>query len=190
MNRNDEWYTPKEVIDRVHAVLGEIDLDPASNPFSNTWIKAKNIYTKEDNGLTKVWEGKVFTNPPYSAGLISKFTKKLHDEFMSGRCEEFICLTNQGTDTQWNSWLRKFTQAFTIGRLKFVKPDGTNDGGTSRGQCFTYAGPNTLKFMEVFNDGAFSYVANAHLLNAGRILGNQEGSERVRKEYADLLADD
>ena len=27
-NNTEEWYTPTDIIDRVHAVLGEIDLDP------------------------------------------------------------------------------------------------------------------------------------------------------------------
>jgi hypothetical protein len=172
MNKNDEWYTPPFVIERVKRVFtrdGElnvnIDLDPASNPISNRWINATRYYTKEDNSLVHDWYAdRVFMNPPFSAGLIGKFTKKIHEEFQAGRVKEFICLTNQGTDTIWNSWLRNYTQAFTIGRLSFVDATGDSSGGTSRGQCFTYAGPNLDKFIEVFNDGQFSYVQNIHLL--------------------------
>jgi phage N-6-adenine-methyltransferase len=164
MNKNDEWYTPEYIIEKVKRVFGEsIDLDPASNIISNSWICAKTFYTKEDNSLTKSWTCKnCFLNPPYSSKLINKFTNKLISEYESGNVKEFICLTNQGTDTKWNLPLTKYYQAFTIGRIKFITNEKKVLNSGSRGQCFTYAGPNLDRFMKEFNNKDF-YMPNTKI---------------------------
>lgn len=160
MNKNDQWFTPPHVIEKVKLVLDEIDLDPASCEQANRIVGAIQYFDEEIDGLSRDWHGRIFLNPPYSNALIKRFTKKLDEQFALGNVSEFICLTNQGTDTLWNEPLRRYLQAFTIGRLAFVRPDGSMDGGTSRGQCFTYGGPNIKRFIEIFNDNDFSYVAN------------------------------
>jgi hypothetical protein len=72
----DEWRTPKETIDRVCEVLGQIDLDPASSDGANATVQAKRFYTKKDDGLERRWSGRVFLNPPYSYPLVEQFTDK------------------------------------------------------------------------------------------------------------------
>ena len=80
-----EWYTPKEFIDAVHAVLDEIDLDPATSEFANQTVQAKKIYTIESNGLDETWEGKVFMNPPFKSEIINKFVPKLINHYLKKR---------------------------------------------------------------------------------------------------------
>lgn len=63
-SRTDRWYTPKSIIERVKLVLGEIDLDPASDDFGNERVGAKQFYTQEDDGRSKEWSGNIFCNPP------------------------------------------------------------------------------------------------------------------------------
>lgn len=52
---SQEWYTPPKYVELVRAVLGEIDLDPATDAIPQRWIKARRFYTKEDDGLAQQW---------------------------------------------------------------------------------------------------------------------------------------
>lgn len=162
-NKNDEWYTPTYILDKVREVLGHIDLDPASNLIAQQRVMATHYYTKSTNGLSHPWNGKVWCNPPYSASLLKHFTAKFLGEYELGNLKEGIMLTNSGTDTQWNIPLRKGTQVYTEGRISFLQPDGTEKGKSSRGQCFTYLGPNPTKFIEVFTREGFCWCPNIHL---------------------------
>lgn len=160
MNRNDEWYTPPDIIAKAVEVIGTIDVDPASNDIAQNIINAKTYYTAETNGLDKPWVGSVWCNPPYSAKLIKQFTKKFYDEWCNGNMTQGIMLTNSGTDTLWNQNLIHGLQAYTIGRISFLQPDGTKKATGSRGQLFTYFGPNPDKFVEVFTRDGFCWVPN------------------------------
>lgn len=160
LNSNDEWYTPPYVIALAREVLGCIDLDPASNVVAQSNVHATKFFTKEDNGLKHDWLGKVWCNPPYSASLIKQFTQKFADEFIKGNMTEGIILTNSGTDTIWNQPLIIGMQAYTLGRISFLQPDGSEKGKGGRGQCFTYLGDNPRKFIDVFTRDDFCWVPN------------------------------
>lgn len=164
MNSNNEWYTRPEIIDLAREVLGQIDVDPASNDIAQQWINATTFYTEETNGLDKPWTGKVWVNPPYSSALIKKFTKKFLEEYENGNMVEGIMLTNSGSDTLWNIPLQKGLQAYTNGRISFLQPDLTEKGKGSRGSLFTYLGPNPKKFIEVFTRDNFCWIPNLHLI--------------------------
>ena len=64
LSKSNEWYTPEYIADPARELMGGIDLDPASCLVANETIKAKTIYDVSDDGLTKPWFGKVFSNPP------------------------------------------------------------------------------------------------------------------------------
>ncbi len=60
-----EHYTPREVVEAGRYVMGHFDLDPASSEYANYHVvKARNFYTKEDDGLSRPWFGRVFLNAP------------------------------------------------------------------------------------------------------------------------------
>lgn len=164
MNSNNEWYTPDYVLDNVREVLGTIDLDPATSHTAQDRVQATNFYTEENNGLNFPWMGQVWCNPPYSAALIKKFTAKFASEYSNGNMKEGIILTNSGTDTLWNVPLSAGVQAYTLGRISFIQPDGTEKGKGGRGQCFTYFGKNPGKFIEVFTKDNFCWVPNLSLI--------------------------
>lgn len=159
---NNEWYTPSHIIDKVYNVLHHIDVDPASNEIAQETVKASTYYTEETNGLDKNWIGQIWCNPPYDAKNIKAFTKKFAEEYENGNMQEGIILTNSGTDTLWNQNIAKYLQAYTIGRLSFIQPDGTEKGKGGRGQVFTYVGNNKEKFMEVFTQDKFCWIPNVN----------------------------
>ena len=59
-----EHFTPHDVVDRARRLLGGIDLDPASCPKANEIVRAERIFTKDDDGLSRRWLGRVWCNPP------------------------------------------------------------------------------------------------------------------------------
>ena len=67
---SDEWATPPEMVD----ALGKFDLDPCATDRS---AKAPAWYTKEQNGLSKEWFGRVWCNPPYSQPALYRFCEKM-----------------------------------------------------------------------------------------------------------------
>lgn len=159
-----EWYTPPKVIERVREVMGSIDVDPASNDIAQETVQATNYHTIEDSGLLYPWVGKVWCNPPYEQALLKKFIAKFNEEIDSGNITEGIMLTNSGTDTLWNQELSIHFQAYTIGRISFIQPDGTEKGKGSRGQVFTYFGDNHKKFAEVFTRDSFCWIPNGDFI--------------------------
>lgn len=118
MSETEEWYTPKEIIDSVLEVLGEIDLDPCSNNKSQSMVPANKYFTKEEDGLTKSWDGTVYMNPPYG-GEIKDWIIKLLDEWESGNTIEAIALVPARTDTDWFSRIDAHPWCAVRGRLKF-----------------------------------------------------------------------
>src|SRR6266702_6209600 len=50
-----EWYTPQKYLRAARAVLGEIELDPASSIQANRIVQAKLFYDLATDGFTKIW---------------------------------------------------------------------------------------------------------------------------------------
>jgi len=64
----DDWYTPEEYMPCIRAALGgRIDLDPASHVIANQLVEASKFFTRDQNGLTQPWAGRVYLNPPFSS---------------------------------------------------------------------------------------------------------------------------
>lgn len=148
---NNEWYTPKSIIEAAIKVMGEITLDPATSELANKTVNAKNIFTAEDNGLEKPWSGNVWLNPPYSADLIGQFAEKAVKE--RPNYEQIIVLVNNATETEWfNKFVSIATAVcFPRSRVKFYKPDG-NIGAPLQGQAIIYCGSKDSLFVETFKE--------------------------------------
>ncbi len=152
----NEWYTPAEYLDAARAVLGDIDLDPATSPLANETVGAARIFTAEDNGLDQPWAGKVWLNPPYSQPAISQFSEKLASEWEAGNIESAIALTHNYTDTGWFHRMASACNAicFTRGRIGFVNPEGKKAAPT-QGQAFFYFGNDVETFVNQFGNIGF-----------------------------------
>lgn len=150
----DEWHTPDVYIKAAREVMGEIDLDPATNPTAQELIQAKRYFTKEDNGLLQEWRGCVWLNPPYSMPKIAHFVDKLVSEFDQAHVTEAIILVNNSSDTKWfHKLIDRFPACFTKGRIQFWHPDHAGFA-TRQGQTFFYLGPPQKKktFQDIFSD--------------------------------------
>jgi hypothetical protein len=147
---SNEHYTPKRYIEATRAVLGEIDLDPASCEEANRIVEAKKFFSVEDDGLEQEWGGRIFLNPPYG-GLAGKFIEKLCASYREGKVSAAIALVNAHcTDTTWFKPLWDGCLCFTDHRINFVG-DGTRSGST-HGSVFIYFGPEQAKFIETFKE--------------------------------------
>jgi hypothetical protein len=158
-----EYYTPARYIDAVRAVLGAIDLDPASSAIAQHTVKAGAFFTKETDGLTREWHGRVYLNPPYDAQTITRFTDKLLDELRAGRVTAAIMLTHARTSSQWFQRAHEASAAICLAqRIAFLRPDGTSANAPPVGSVFFYFGQDVERFREVFAEFGIITVPDAH----------------------------
>ncbi len=158
---SDEWYTPARYVEAARAVMGEIDLDPASCELANRIVKAERIYTKMDNGLSQVWTGRVWLNPPFARrqtpgkkthqGL---WVNKLVQEYLANRVTEAVLLTTCRPDTSWFSQLWDYPICFVDHKVGFYTPQAgkyLQEVAHGHGTLFVYLGPHHQRFLEHFS---------------------------------------
>jgi phage N-6-adenine-methyltransferase len=146
-----EWYTPAEYVAAARAVMGGIDLDPASSEIANRNVGAAVYFDADKDGLAQQWGGRVWMNPPYAQPAIMNFVAKLAAEVEAGRVEQAIALTHNYTDTAWFHLAASGAAAicFTRGRVGFLSPSGEKAAPT-QGQAFFYFGEGVVAFAAEF----------------------------------------
>lgn len=150
-----DWYTPPEYVEMARAVLGEIDLDPASSVTAQICVRAKSFYTVDDDGLKLGWFGNVFLNPPYGKTLGKSnqdvWSRRMVTAYESGEIESGILLVNSTHGYKWYEelWVH-FPSCLVRERIRFMRPDGSAGGQAKRGQTFVYFGKNMAQFSSVF----------------------------------------
>lgn len=149
---SDEWYTPRHIIEAARSVLGGIDLDPASCATAQEIVQAGRYYTKEIDGLSQPWYGRVWLNPPYSMPLIAHFTGRLWRAYENSEIERAILLVNNQTDTAWcHDLLIRYPVLVTRQRIKFFKPARMAESAPRQGQLVFYLGPDPARFARIFS---------------------------------------
>jgi site-specific DNA-methyltransferase (adenine-specific) len=121
-SKTGEWATPQALFDKLNEEFGPFDLDPCAT-IENA--KCKKFYTKEDNGLNKVWgiNDRIFVNPPYGRE-IGLWVAKAYDASKHG-ASVVVMLIPARTDTKWwHLYVALGEVRFIRGRLKFN--DGKN----------------------------------------------------------------
>lgn len=151
MPESNEWYTPPRYIEAARTVLGAIDLDPASSEIANATVKAAQFFTRDEDGLTQPWHGRVWMNPPYS-GQAAAFIERLVQSLQTGNVVAAVVLVNShGTDTQWFQPLWDGLVCFTDHRINFISPqEGAEESGSNHGSVFVYFGPRRDLFLQAF----------------------------------------
>jgi hypothetical protein len=150
---SDDWHTPPMYIEAARKVLGEIDLDPASNPQANQYVKAKEILTINEDGLKWRWRGRVWLNPPYG-GKQKLFVAKAIADYKSGEVESAIIVVNaHATDTKWFYKVWEFPVCFTHHRVPFIggqRDKSVDEIAPTTGTAFVYLGKNVELFADEF----------------------------------------
>lgn len=151
-SRSNEWYTPPTIIETARQVLGTIDLDPASCAGAQKTVRAKAYFTREDDGLSRAWHGRVWLNPPYgrignqsSQGVWAQYLVDQHDR---GNVSAGICLVKAALGYQWFEELwDHLPVCFLRDRVRFLRPDGTCPGSSKQGTALLYVGPHLRRFI-------------------------------------------
>lgn len=145
-----EIYTPSNIIEAARKTLGEIDLDPASSAGANERIRAARFFTKEDDGLSHLWNGRVWLNHPFSREFNKKWVWKAEQETSMGRASALCMICFASTSEAWFRPLLRYPQCFLSPRTNYLRPDGTIYRGVTKGSVVTYMGPRIERFAESF----------------------------------------
>lgn len=152
-SNSPEWLTDRGTIELVLRVLGGIDLDPCSNGGDMPNIPALVHYTKEDDGLSKAWKGRVYINPPYGQEL-PHWISHLLDQYTRRNVTQAIMLVPARPDTKWFSSLKYLHRCFIHGRMNFSM---LSEGRVVVGRApfpsmAVFLGEDPSKFIEVFSE--------------------------------------
>ena len=141
-----DWYTPPEIVEAVRELFGIIDLDPCSNSHEAPNVPALVHFTREDDGLSRPWFGRVYLNPPYGKG-IGPWIEKVREEHEAGRVTAAVVLVKAATDTRWFRVLsERYPRCEVAGRLRF---SGCKNPAPFPSVLF-YLGDEVQRFADVF----------------------------------------
>lgn len=154
-SRSEEYHTPLEILEASREVLGGFDLDPASCQQAQENVKAGAFYTKEQDGLSLPWFGRVWLNPPYGKTAARSnqdlWSERLIGEYRAGRVTEAILLVKAALGYVWfEDLFRDWPVCFARSRLSFIVDGESDDGQSKQGTALFYIGLRFGRFAEVF----------------------------------------
>lgn len=120
--KNDEYYTPLSVINKVTG--GQIDYDPATNDHKAKEFGVLNYDTIETNGLTTDWapHNRIWVNPPFT--MKKEFMQKAVDTVRANpKATVWFLVPIETLTTKWfNAMVPKYDLIIPNGRVKFENP--------------------------------------------------------------------
>lgn len=151
-SKSNEWYTKSCYIELARTVLGKIDLDPASNSFAQSWIQASTFFTKDDDGFSKPWHGRIWLNPPYGTRKpnAGDWMLKAISEYDAGRVIAAILLV-RGDSKGIKQLERRFPCCNPNHRIAFIDASDQEQPNPPPGYRFFYLGADVGKFKQVFS---------------------------------------
>lgn len=136
-----EWYTPPEII----RVLGVFDLDPCTSDIAwNFNNSADKYYTKEQDGMSQKWRGRIWLNPPYSKPLLWDFMEK-----MASHNNGIALLFNRTDSHRFHDVVFKNATAilFLYNRIKFYLPNGKQGASPCAGNILIAFGESNAEVL-------------------------------------------
>lgn len=136
-SKSDDWATPQYLVDWAADRFirkGCFDLDPCASHLN---YKAKSYFNIDDDGLSKMWFGNVWLNPPYGRSIrhwIDKALASINEG--GGRCETVTLLIPARTDTIYFHRLIELGAEiiFIKGRIQF----GNSKASAPFPSCFVH----------------------------------------------------
>lgn len=114
MSENEIWETPPKLFDLLDEEFN-FDLDVCALPGT---AKCSRYFSPSDDGLTKMWSGICWMNPPYGR-KIRDWVKKGHESAINNGAT-VVALVPARIDTRWWwSFCAPSEVRFLPGRLKF-----------------------------------------------------------------------
>jgi phage N-6-adenine-methyltransferase len=132
----DEWTTPQELFNELNQEF-DFDLDVCADDWN---YKCSRYFTREIDGLSQDWNGKVWMNPPYGRA-IGKWMAKAYEASRGGAT--VVCLVPARSDTAWwHDYSMKGEIRFIRGRIKFVSRTGVKDAAPFPSAIVIFRGAN------------------------------------------------
>lgn len=148
---SDEWYTPKYIFD---AIGERFDLDVAAPLDGGPHVPADDWH--ESDSLNRPWWDFVWMNPPFGGrnGLVPWL-----DRFFDHG--NGIALTPDRTSAPWWQDAAKKADAilFIAGKVKFIRPDGTEGKSPSTGTCLFAAGDRGVAALKSGHKNGLGYLS-------------------------------
>lgn len=122
-SKDDDWWTPQGLFDLLDSEFN-FELDVCASDENH---KCDRYFTRKDDGLSQVWRGVCYMNPPYgrTGGIsIYEWVQKAYQSALNGAT--VVCLVPARTDTRWWwDYCIKGEVRFLKGRLKFGNSGGS-----------------------------------------------------------------
>ena len=119
---SDVWLTPPWLLER----LGPFDLDPCAAPLPRPWPTATRHIALPDDGLSAIWEGRVWCNAPYSG--IGRWLGRLAAH---GHGTALIFARTETALFTRYVWQEATAVLFLTGRVTFCRPSGRPGTGNA-----------------------------------------------------------
>lgn len=135
--QTEDWWTPPHIINALGGPES-FALDPCA-PLRPQWACARQSFSPLDDGLSKLWDGRVWLNPPYSTEAVKRWLARLaqHGEGTA------LIFARTETDTFFrHGWEAANAMLFIRKRLNFHYPDGTDPA-----RCFEERGLHEFVVM-------------------------------------------
>ena len=114
-----DWLTPPDIL----APLGPFDLDPCASQHQ-PWRTAARQFTIADDGLARMWQGRVWVNPPYGP-FAARWLARCADH---GNAVALVFARTETAAFQDEVWPKALGILFLRGRVSFRLPGGGKAG--------------------------------------------------------------
>ena len=146
--KNDEYYTPLAVINKVTG--GHIDYDPATNDHKAKEFGVLNYDTVETNGLTTDWapHNRIWVNPPFT--MKKEFMQKAVETVKANPdATIWILVPIETLTTKWfNAMVHDYDLIIPNGRIKFEDPNNPKAKSPAFGSIIIKLGSQSSMTVE------------------------------------------